>query len=148
SVSENGREKKRVFEIQRQRRKTESSSSSRTCQKQSESEPRSCKAVIPQVETKIEREAPQLVQPPTIRCALKQGTLLSGGLRSTADQMCGRPQVSEPIERAESPDMKTGEKPRPSAPLSEPVHHCHSGSVVQNSSFHSRWSPLDWTCSV
>lgn len=44
--------------------------------------------------------------------------------------------------------VQTGEKPWPSALLSEPVHHCHSGSVVQNSSFLSRWSPPDWTCSV
>lgn len=44
--------------------------------------------------------------------------------------------------------VQTGEKPRPSALLSEPVHHCHSGSVVQNSSFLSRWSLPDWTWSV
>lgn len=39
-------------------------------------------------------------------------------------------------------------KPWPSAFLSEPVHHCQCGSVVQNSSCLSRWSPPDWTRSV
>lgn len=41
--------------------------------------------------------------------------------------------------------VQTGEKPWPSTLLSEPVHHCHSGSLVQNSSFLSCWSPPDWT---
>lgn len=39
--------------------------------------------------------------------------------------------------------VQTGEKPWPSSLLSEPVHHCHSGSAVQNSSFLSCWSLLD-----
>lgn len=42
--------------------------------------------------------------------------------------------------------VQTGEKLWPSTLLSEPVHHCHSGSVVQNSSVLSRRSPPDWTC--